>query len=153
MNTGVLPCVSCDMDENQIATERPASLKHKFELTVEIDPFWIEYLTQCSDIFSHDRAGYWLRGVEHDKKLGWLCYEEGDEIRPHEDTFDEARKAWVLGNKLPNGWYRLDGRAALKAWEEGVKEWGIRWYGGRDHDANAEDMIVQLALLGENRYA
>ena len=45
---------------------------------------------------------------------------------------------------------RLDRAAALRAWEEGAKRWGVAWY--EDVDANREDVVVQLALLGETKY-
>ena len=58
--------------------------------------------------------------------------------------------AWVNSEPLPKGWFRLDREAALRAWEEGIKRWGVGWY---EHtDSNREDVVIQLALLGEIRY-
>ena len=131
------------------ATERPEPLKHMFSLTVDVDPFWVEYLTRYTDIFGRQYAGYWLRGVERDDERGWLCLEYDE--RGREPPYRiEALAAWRAGEKLPPGWYRLDRAAALRAWEEGVKRWGVDWY--RQTDAGREDEVIQLSLLGEIRY-
>jgi hypothetical protein len=133
-------------------TERPEPLKHTFTITIEVDSFWVEYLTGYgSDIFGRQYAGYWLRGVDRHPEREWLCWEDDEQHRKGEEPHRvEALRAWALGEKLPDGWYRLDRAAALRAWEEGVKRWGTSWY---EHtDANREDVVVQLALLGEIRY-
>lgn len=133
------------------APEKPKPAKHTFTLTVEIDPFWVEYLTLHADIFHPRCVGYWLRGVQLDNDRGWLCWE--DDKRTHhgcEPNKEEACRAWEAGEPLPKGWYRLDQAAALRAWEEGVKLWGVGWY---EHtDSEREDVVVQLSLLGEIRY-
>lgn len=127
------------------------TLKHTFTLTVEIDPKWIDYLTQSNDIFTQSRAGYWLRGVEHNKERGWLVWEDDEKCRfGQEPNREAAIHEWALGNPLPEHWFRLDRAAAIRAWEEGVKRWGITWY--EDVDGRLEDVVVQLALLGEIRY-
>jgi hypothetical protein len=130
---------------------RPDPTVHTFSVTVEIDPFWVEYLTQNVDIFGQQYVGYWLRGVERDPDLGWLVWEDDER---HEWGFEPnrmaARNAWREGQPLPEGWYRLDRAAAVRAWEEGVKRWGVGWYA--EVDAPREDLVVQLALLGEVRY-
>jgi len=132
-------------------TERPEPLKHTFTLTVAIHPFWVEYLTgPWADIFGRQYAGYWLRGVERDPS-GWLCREDDEKPRRGEEThLREAILAWRTGQELPRGWYRLDRAAALRAWEEGVKRWGVDWY--ENTDAAREDVVIQLSLLGEVRY-
>jgi hypothetical protein len=125
---------------------------HTFTVTTAVDPFWVEYLTQNTDIFIRQYAGYWLRGVEHDQKLGWLCWEDDEQHRRGEEPDRaEAFRAWREPDaKLPDGWFRLDRATALRAWEEGVKRWGIDWYDKTD--AQREDVVVQLAMLGEVRY-
>lgn len=126
-------------------------MKHTFTLTVEIDPKWIDYLTQGNDIFASSRAGYWLRGAEHDPELGWLVWEDDEKCHHGEEPNRvTAYKAWKSGEALPEHWFRLDRAAAIRAWEEGVKRWGITWY--EDVDGRLEDVVVQLALLGEIRY-
>jgi hypothetical protein len=91
-------------------TERPEPLKHTFTITVDVDPQWVSYITQHSDIFGRPYyAGYWACGVAHDLELGWLVYEHGDE-----GCQDETEN-----------WYRLDRAAALRMWEEGVKRFGV----------------------------
>ena len=133
------------------ATKRPDPEKHTFTITVEVNSSWVEYLTEYGDIFASDRAGYWLRGVEHESALGWLCWEDDEKCRPgKEPNRQAALTAWRAGEPLPKRWFRLDRAAALRAWEEGVKRWGVAWY--EDVDANREDVVVQLALLGETRY-
>ncbi len=132
-------------------TDRPASTPHTFTLTVEVDPFWVSYLTQERGIFGQQYTGYWLRGIEHDPELGWLCWEDDERHRRgFEPDRTAARGAWLAGEPLPKGWYRLDTAAALRAWEAGVRRWGIGWY--ERVDAIVEDVVVQLALLGEVRY-
>lgn len=126
-------------------------LKHTFELTVEIDPSWFEYLTVHLDIFASTRAGYWLRGVENLPGLGWLCWEDDWKCHQgHEPNREAALKAWQAGAPLPEHWFKLDQDAAIRAWEEGVKRWGVDWY--ENVDGQREDVVVQLALLGEIRY-
>lgn len=128
-------------------------IQHTFSITVNVDPFWIEYLTRYSDIFGRQYAGYWLRGVEHDSKLGWLCWEDDEQHRSGtEPNREEALKSWRAGKLLPANWFRLDRAAALRAWEEGVKKYGFDWYGSNEHDATTEDVLLQLTLLGEVRY-
>jgi hypothetical protein len=132
-------------------TERPAPLQHTFTLTVAVDPFWVEYLTQNVDIFNRKYAGYWAYGAVLDPELGWLVCDTvaADEV-PSDADCDLAEARWRAGEPLPAHWYRLGRSAALRAWEEGVKRWGVDWY---DHtDAEREDVVVQLALLGEVRY-
>ena len=132
-------------------TERPEPLKHTFSLTVEVDSFWVEYLTRYNDVFGRQYAGYWLRGVERDDALGWLCWEDDEKHRwGKEPNLNQALAAWRAGEPLPEGWYRLDRAAALRAWEEGVKRWGVDWY--HQTDAGREDVVIQLSLLGEIKY-
>lgn len=130
--------------------ETSVPLKHTFTLTVEIDPNWVEYLTSGNDIFDRNRAGYWLRGVDSDD-AGWLCWEDDEKCRHGEEpNLKEALRAWQAGEPLPPHWFRLDRAATLRAWEEGVKRWGVDWY--EEVDGSREDVVVQLALLGEVRY-
>ena len=130
----------------------PEPLKHAMTIFVDVEPGWVDYLTRYTDIFHPHYAGYWLRGVDHHADLGWLCWELVDEeSRPGEEpNLDEAVRAWRAGEPLPERWYRLDRLAALHAWEEGVKKWGVDWYD--QTDSTREDVVVQLALLGEIRY-
>lgn len=125
-------------------------MKHTFEITVEVDPNWIKYLTAYNDIFESGRAGYWLRGVDSNE-TGWLCWEDDDKCRPGEEpNLETAKYEWKLGNPLPPHWFRLDKAAAIRTWEEGVKRWGVDWYD--QTDSTREDLVVQLALLGEIKY-
>lgn len=134
-----------------LAEKQEETVPHTFTLTVQIELSWIELTTKCSDLFRMDCVGYWLRGVEFDVELGWLCWED-DERRLHgrEPNREAALKAWRAGDLLPEHWFRLDRAAALRAWEEGVKRWGVDWY--EDADSASYDTVVQIALLGEERY-
>ena len=76
-------------------------------VTLTVDEGWIDFLDH-SDIFGRDYCGYWLRGVEHVKKRGWLVWEEGasDESARfgEEPNRAEALAAWRAGGPLPKGW-------------------------------------------------
>jgi hypothetical protein len=126
-------------------------VKHTFTLTVDVNDDWIEYTMRYSDIFSSSCAGYWLRGVALGPQ-GWLVWEDDDKCQSGQEPNREiAMKAWELdANPLPEHWFRLDRAAAIRAWEEGVKRWGVDWY--EEADAQREDVVLQLALLGEVRY-
>lgn len=130
--------------------DKKEPINHTFSVTVAVDPDWISYLTQYNDIFGHGYAGYWLRGVERDDN-GWLCWEDDEQHACGEEpNLVEALEAWRSDMPLPKGWFRLDHAMALRAWEEGVKRWGVDWY--EDTDADREDTVLQLAMLGEIRY-
>jgi len=117
---------------------------------------WIEDATN-QDMFRRDHCGYWLRGVEYDKRLGWLCWEEDtDGDRPpfgNEPNRYVAIDTWRAGGDLPSGWHRLDRATATRAYVEGVKRYGVEWYDSPDSDASRYDILIQLALLGEIRYS
>jgi len=137
-----------------IATDRPEPLKHTFTITVDVDPRWVDYLTQHSTIFGRPHyAGYWACGAAHDPELGWLVAELDEAERfPGEHEATRVEAIWRAGSDLPPRWYRLDRAAALRMWEEGVKRHGVGWYDAPEHDGAREDELLQLALLGEVRY-
>jgi hypothetical protein len=133
------------------AEKTKAPIKHTFSMEVDIDPDFIEYLIKYRDIFDRNRAGYWAFGVK--VKTGWLVYEqEDDDAMPTDKATREAKSCYggAHDGNLPERWYLLDRDAAIRAWCEGVKRWGVDWY--EDVDAEREDVVVQLALLGEIRY-
>jgi hypothetical protein len=130
------------------ATEEPP-VKVTAAFEVEVEQIWIDYLTKYPDIFG-PACGYWLRGIEHDEH-GWLAWEDDEKhFRGREPDREAAIQAWKEGRQLPPYWFRIDRDAAIRAWIEGVKRWGKDWY--NDVDAEREDVVVQLALLGEIRY-
>lgn len=132
-------------------TERPEPQRHTFSITVDVDPRWVDHVTHYSDIFGRSCAGYWLRGVQRDPQLGWLVAECDESERwPGKTDSERVEALWRSGSDLPPRWYRLDRAAALRMWEEGVKKWGVYWY--ENTDGPREDVVVQLALLGEVRY-
>ena len=132
------------------ALKPPDPIKHTLVVDLAIDADFVRYLIQYRDIFGMNYCGYWARGIEHDE-TGWLLW-ESDEMhqRGHEPERNVAIAAWRSGQPLPAGWYRLDRDAAIRAWCEGVKRWGVNWYD--NVDASREDVVVQLSLLGEVRY-
>jgi hypothetical protein len=126
----------------------------KVEVSVEVHPDWIEFCTQANDLFMTSYCGYWMYGMAHDEKLGWLCYVHSDEktIDQVEETleYEDAVSLWEEGKTLPKDWYALNKEAAIKAFGEGVKRSGVKWY--ENGDANDYDVAIQKALLGEVRY-
>lgn len=139
---------------NISVTERPAPLKHTFTITADVDPEWVNYITRFPDIFGRPYyAGYWAQGVAIDWELGWLVAEINDQERwPGKTESARVEALWRAGEPLPARWYRLDRTAALRMWEEGVKRLGVGWYDSNEHDGSLEDVLLQLALLGEVRY-
>jgi hypothetical protein len=119
----------------------------------EPDPEWVAFLTKYNDIFMRDYCGYWLFGVARNDKDGWLVFDQGEGERPSEAEQKRVIALWKSGSrtKLPANWYRLNKAAAKRAHEEGVKRWGKDWF--ENGDANTYDYVVQMALLGEHRYA
>lgn len=112
---------------------------------------WTELVTKYVDLFRSDHCGYWLRGMNHDNRRGWLAWEmQDDEDLTDPPLYHEAWVAWVDGKPLPVGYYRLDAAFARRAWRVGVRQRGESWYD--EGDAEDYDVVVQLALLGEVRY-
>ena len=128
----------------------------EMKLTVEVPTeCWIDLLVECADMFSDLYCGHWLRSVEWDAKRGHLAWEDdGKHDHDNEPRRKAALEAWHKGEdeQLPKGWHRLDRRAAIKAFCEGVKLWGINWMDSDHNDARGYDVVVQHALLGELRY-
>jgi hypothetical protein len=143
------PMTTADSTAKNIEPE-PEPIKHSFTIEVEVDAWWPDYVAHGNDIFRTNYIGYWAFGVAHDDTLGWLVYEHGDERRPDDEECDRVTDLWKRGEALPERWFRIDKSVAMRAWEEGVKQWGVRWTDKTD--ANREDAILQLALLGELRY-
>lgn len=133
------------------STSTPESTPTTVTITSTVDPMWIEFITQSTDIFMRGYCGYWLRGVELDLSRGWLAWEDDEKHEEGEEpNREEAIAAWENGQALPEGWFRLDTAMAAKMWGEGVRWKGEGWY---EHgDANDYDHVVQQALLGEQRY-
>lgn len=124
---------------------------------VEVDKMWIDTCTKYNDIFMPSTSGYWMRGMEHSNKLGWLCYEFEYSRKAPQPYIVEASpeykdivKAWKAGEKLPDHWYRLNKETAIKAWAEGVKRYGVDWY--QYTDGTRDDVVIQMALLGDIVY-
>ncbi|RTL09092.1 MAG: hypothetical protein EKK62_04120 [Acidimicrobiia bacterium] len=127
------------------------SEKHVVTVTSAVDPDWIAFCTNNSDIFMRSYCGYWLRGVESDKVRGLLVWEDNEQHAPgDEPNRREAIRAWKKGEPLPAGWHRLDTAVAVKAWGVGVLTWGEMWYA--EGDADRYDYVIQKALFGEQRY-
>jgi len=101
-----------------MSDEKPETFKHIVIVEVEVPvENWIDYLTKHPDIFGTPHyCGYWMRGVERDDELGWLCWEHGDDYAPFdkEPNHKKAIKAWRTGKALPENWHRLDKAAAIR---------------------------------------
>lgn len=123
-------------------------------VTIEstVDQGWIDFCTKDRDVFGVTCCGTFLYGIDQDDGLGWLVFEHEEKVSinnvPNEK---KAVAAWKAGKPLPEGYYRLGVEAAKKAWAEGVKWRGVRWY--ELGDAVAYQYAIQLALFGEERYA
>jgi hypothetical protein len=130
------------------------TVKTKVEVTV--DPDWIEFVTGGPEgfvdvFFRNGYCGYWLEGVEHDPKLGWLAYEHAAEDRHSTDEEkNEALAAWRKGKPLPKNFHALNVEAATKSWIAGVKRKGVGFY--EDGDGEDYEVALQEALLGEVVY-
>lgn len=128
----------------------------KMDLAVEVPvEYWIDLLAGCDDMFAEIYCGYWLRHVGWDAKRGHIAWENNDRYAwGKEPNRKQAIAAWHKGadEPLPKGWYRLDQRAAVKAFCEGVRLWGVEWMDSDHNDARGYDVVIQMALLGEHRY-
>lgn len=125
--------------------------KHIVTITSTVSRHWIEFCVDNTDLFGRGYCGYWLRGVESTKARGRLVWEDDDRHAPGEEpNRKEALRAWRKGEPLPKGWYRMDHAFALKAWGIGVLAFGEKWYD--EGDAPRYDYVIQMALLGEERY-
>ncbi len=125
-------------------------------LTAEVPKeYWIDLLVESNDMFDDMYCGHWLRTVEWDAKRGHLAWEDdGKHDIEKEPKRKQALASWHKGEDepLPKGWYRLDQRAAIKAFCEGVKLWGLEWMEGEHNDSRGYDVVIQMALLDEHRY-
>jgi len=130
-------------------------MKVKIEIEVSVDDDWLDFILNGDDVFRSNFCGYWLNGVLHDKNLGWLVHEHSNEdLFAGESAklpeFPEAVNAWKEGKELPTGWYRLNKDAAIKSFVEGYKRYGSDW--NNHSESTMDDLVIQLALLGEIRY-
>ena len=130
----------------------PAPDVGTIKVTIEstVDHLWLEHCLG-TDVFRRAYSGYWANGVEWDQELGWLMFEHGGETRGPADAPDAIMKAWRDGCALPERWHRLSKAVAVAAWAEGVKRGGVEWF--ENGDGRVYDAAVQMAVLGEIRYA
>ena len=120
-------------------------------ITTTVDPSWIELCTKDTDLFLYSSCGSFLFGMEHDPELGWLVFEHaGDVLLSNVPGLKAAKEAWMAGKPLPPKYHRLNVETATKAWVEGVKWRGEKWY--EKGDAIAYQYVIQKALFGEERY-
>jgi hypothetical protein len=133
----------------------------KLKIEVEVDSKhlddWTKFVTCFDDIFASTYIGYWAYGMKRTDGLGWLVYEhagEGTSVRGAAGLpeYPEVVRLWKQKRKLPPKWYRLDADAAKRAFVEGVKAWGADWYKDGNTDATRYDYVLQMVLLGEERY-
>jgi len=115
---------------------------------------WFEFC-YAFDLFEKNYCGYWMFGIEHDDKLGWLVFETGGEEMPDEDMIFLATFIWKRNHfkgapDLPEGFMSLTDEVMARAYQIAVEKWGISWEDNAD--ALTYDYIIQMALLGETRY-
>lgn len=127
-------------------------MKTTVTVDVEVPQEWLDFCTRSSDLFSRDHCGYWAHGCEHSSELGWLVFVGEEGSGPAPEVEEAAVKLWRGHGRLPPGFYQLDTNAAIRAFEEGCKRYGVGWFGDGKTDANTYDVVVQLALLGEVVY-
>ncbi len=125
-------------------------------LKIPVPDEFVDYLTSYDDLFRTGHSGYWAYGYGVDDrrtgKPAWLVYEmSADEGVPTDEEAELAETQYQGGAGLPDHWFVLDREAALKVLAEGVKRFGVDFY--EDSDATTMDDAIQLALLGEIRYA
>lgn len=138
-------------------------MKIKAEIEVDIPDDWIDLCTKYSDLFMKNYCGYWARGYQY--PWGWLVYELADDNVEFEkepdhkhaigcaETYTFLRGTYSVDESkkvLPEHWFYVDKEAAIQAYVEGVKRWGLEWY--NNGDAERYDVVIQMALLGEVRY-
>jgi hypothetical protein len=117
---------------------------------------WREYLlSKDAEIFrSPDCAGYWMYGVEHDPKRGWLVYEFGED--ESEDFVNKDHSAAINRFKKgmsPTGMYHvIDEFFANMSFNNGVQKWGVQWRENPHHDLSEVDLVLQYTLFGKIKY-
>src|SRR5262245_47468948 len=127
------------LDLRQLVDELDELRNHtriKAEIEIDVPNGWIRTVTQEDTLFGRPYyCGYWLFGVAHDEKLGWLVYEQRKEgVRPDKKLESKVIAQWRTGIPddaechLPKHWFRLNKETAIEAYIEGVKRWGVDWY-------------------------
>lgn len=129
-------------------------MKTTVTVEIEVPQEWIYLCTGSNDLFRRDHSGYWAHGCERNSELGWLVYVHPEEAGAPPESSEEAAagKLWRGHGRLPPGFYQLDTNAAIRAFEEGCKRFGVGWFQDGKTDATTYDVVVQLALLGEVVY-
>lgn len=129
----------------------PVAVEPAVKVTIEstVDPVFIQHCNTV-DIFHKNTIGYWACGMLYEPELGWLIYEHSGERNAPLDPPPNVMKAWRNGKVLPKRWHQINAAAISKAWAEGVKLHGEKWYA--NGDAHSTDSALQLAILGEFRY-
>lgn len=138
-----------------VENPKPEKVMVTMTVDVEVDPMWVEHVTggpegMC-DVFLQGYSGYWMEGIDHDEKLGWLAYEFAAEDRHcTKRERAQATSAWKAGQPLPKHFHALNLEAAKKTWVEGAKKYGMDWF--ENGDGISYDCAVQLGLLGDVVY-
>lgn len=125
------------------------------------------YFSKDGEIFQWPHgAGYWLYGVEFDAELGWLAMDSGEDesIYPNEIDHAAAIETWRAWRRVSRNetdiikfddgtfhYFGLDTHFVRKAFDIGCRRFG-EWFAD-DTDALAADLIAQIALFGEEKYA
>ncbi len=133
-------------------TPKQKLMQIKVDPKKDLEDFYHDVIND-SDLFKQHRCGYWLYGVERLAKgyLVWVDLEASTN-KPSEKQCKLALAAVKSRKKLPTNFYVLDKSFAKRAWIEGVKEWGERWYQSNNTDSDSYDYVVQCAIFGEQKF-
>jgi len=112
---------------------------------------WINDLALNVDILGSSYCGYWARGIDFNRKLGWLVYDSLNRDRmPSTTEIEEAKRAWRNGLPLPADWIRWDRGLAEKALAAGERKYGEDF--STEYDSSTADVAMQLAIFGKVLY-
>ena len=127
--------------------DTPSFVRKSLRLELEISSDWIDYCIKHNDLFFSSCIGYWAYGIS--VADGWLVF---DTEHGAERQDIEAERAYLSGAPLPDGYYLINQELTIRAWEEGVKLYGLDWYNSGKTDATTYDVIIQKALFGDVKY-
>jgi hypothetical protein len=97
-------------------------------------------------------TGYWAYWAYFDEGV-WLIVDVetyGKRVTP--EYAEMLRGMHGRGEPLPSHVHLFDRDKAGEAFRQGIARWGVEWWGDRNHDATRDDLVIQLAVLGEERY-
>ena len=111
-----------------------------------------QWLGQTRDHFK--AISYWATWYESKSGDFWYLFEHGGEMDPPRKGEDGT--PWVDGHDVcrvgmkGSRWHLLDEEALIRSYHVGEILRGVVWT--ESADSNFYDVILQLAILGEDRY-